>query len=67
MEAMEEKRDWELESNLINQRTIPGGRMSNIIAETLMTFMALLIDLGLVLCIAILFLEGADRLKGLFR
>jgi len=41
--------------------------MSNIIAETLMTFMALLIDLGLVLCIAILFLEGADRLKGLFR
>jgi hypothetical protein len=41
--------------------------MSNIISELLMTIMALLIDLGLVLGIAILFLEGMDRLKGLFR
>jgi hypothetical protein len=41
--------------------------MGNIIAELLMTIMALLIDLGLALGIAILFLEGVDRLKGLFR
>ena len=40
--------------------------MGNIIAELLMTIMALLIDLCLALCVAILFLTGMEKLKGLF-